>query len=83
MIRFGLIYDKKKGLVLDLKKNPELEALVLEFNAENISHMDLNEYQEKDIYSPAALKRSGIVLYTEDRDLKKMIRKAIKKIGKR
>ena len=83
MIRFGLIYDKKKGLVLDLKKNPEFEELILEFNSDNISHMDLNEYQEKDIYSQAALKRSGIVLYTEDKDLKKLIRKAIKQIGKR
>ncbi|PKA83746.1 hypothetical protein ATE92_1912 [Ulvibacter sp. MAR_2010_11] len=81
-IRFALVYEKKKGLVIDLKKNPELAELILEFNSENIESIHLNEYNDKDIYSPAALKRSGIILYTSDRDLKKKIRKAVKNMSK-
>ncbi|MCW8980262.1 MAG: hypothetical protein OQJ83_02650 [Altibacter sp.] len=81
-IRFGMIYSKNKGLVLDLKRNPELEDLIYEFASENIDRIDLNEFNEKDIYNPYALKRSGIVLYTENKDLKKKIRAALKHIAK-
>ncbi|MAP53458.1 hypothetical protein [Altibacter sp.] len=77
-IRFGMIYSKNKGLVLDLKRNPEFEDLIYEFASENIDRIDLNEFNEKDIYNPYALKRSGIVLYTENKDLKKKIRAALK-----
>ncbi len=78
-IRFGLIYAKNKGIILDLKKNPELEDLIFEFTSENINRIELNEYQEKDIYNPSALKRSGVVLYTDDKELRKKVRRAIKK----
>lgn len=81
-IRFSLVYRKNKGLTLDLKRNPELEDLILEFTSENIIRIDLNESQEKDIYKHVAPKRSGIVLYTEDNNLKKKIRKAIRNIRK-
>ena len=76
--RFGLVYSNKKGIILNLKKNPEFEDLIFEFTAGNINSIDLNEYQEKDLYNPAALQRYGIVLYTEDKELKKKIKKAIK-----
>ena len=77
-IRFGLVYSKKSGIVLDLKKNPEFIDLIPEFNAENISRIELKENHEKNIYQHNAHKRSGIVLYTDNKELKKKIRRAIK-----
>ncbi len=81
-IRFGLLYDNNKGLILDLKKNPELEELISDFNSENISSIELKEYEEKDIYRNFDTRRYGVVIYTEDRDLKKKIRRAIKDLRK-
>ena len=80
-IRFVLIYAKSKGLVLDLKKNPELEELILQFNASNIDRIELNEYYEKDIYKANVKKRSGVVIYTEDKEIKKLVKKALKDIA--
>lgn len=80
--RVGIVYDKRQGLVLDLQKHPELEDLLYEFTAENIDRIDLNEYHENDIYKHAADTRSGIVLYTSDKDLKKKIRTALRDIAK-
>lgn len=81
-IRFGLLYDNNKGLILDLKKNPDLEELISDFNSENISSIELKEYEEKDIYRKFDSRRYGVVIYTEDRDLKKKIRKTLKSLGK-
>jgi hypothetical protein len=77
-IRFGLMYSKRDGIVLDLTKNPEFQDLLSEFNADNISRIELNESHDKDIYKHKTHKRSGIVLYTSDKELKKKIKKAIK-----
>ena len=77
-IRFGLVYSKKSGIVLDLKKNSEFQDLIAEFNADNISRIELKENHEKNIYKHNAHRRSGIVLYTDDKALKKKIRRAIK-----
>ena len=81
-IRFGLIYGKNKGFTLDLKKNPELEDLMAEFNSENIYRIELNERHKKDVYKNVGVQRSGVVLYTSDKELKKKIKKAVKKIEK-
>lgn len=77
-IRFGLMYSKRDGIVLDLAKNPEFQDLLTEFTAENISRIELNESHDKDIYSLKTNKRSGIILYTDNKELKKKIKKAIK-----
>ena len=81
-IRFVLVYGKSKGLVLDVHKNPELEELIEEFSSENISKIEVNQYNERDIYKPRAVQRSGVVLYTDDKALKKKIRKTIKAMSK-
>ena len=78
MSHIGLVYSKKGGIVLDLEKNPEFIDLIPEFNAENISRIELKENHEKNIYQHNAHKRSGIVLYTDNKELKKKIKKAIK-----
>lgn len=77
-IRFGLMYSKRGGIVLDLTKNPEFKDLLSEFTADNISRIELNESHEKNRYKHKTHKRSGIVLYTDNKDLKKKIKKAIK-----
>lgn len=77
-IRFGLLYSKSKGLTLDLIKNPTFEDLIFEFNDENINRIELNEYREKDIYSANGVKRTGIILYTDNKDLQKIIKKTLK-----
>lgn len=81
-MRFGVVYDKREGMVLDLVKYPALEDLLYEFTADNIDRIDLNEYQENDIYKHAADKRSGIVIYTSDEALQKKIRTTLKDIAK-
>ena len=81
-IRFGLVYGKNKGFTIDLKKNPELEELMAEFNSENIHRIELNEHHEKDVYKSVGVLRSGVVMYTCNKDLKKKIKKAVKKIKK-
>lgn len=77
-IRFVLVYGKSKGLVLDLKKNPLLEDLINSFTSQNIDKIELNKQHRRDIYKPKAQKRSGVVLYTEDKELKKMVRKLLR-----
>lgn len=81
-IRFVLIYGKGKGIPLDIQKNPELEELILEFNGDNIQKIELNEHHERDIYKVGAAKRSGLILYTEDKMLKKKVRKVLKAMAK-
>jgi hypothetical protein len=81
-IRFGIVYAKSKGLKLDLQKNPELEDLLYELNADNIDHFDVNMHHPNDRFNLSGTKRSGILMYTEDKSLKKLIRKAIKNIEK-
>ena len=81
-IRFGLVYGKSKGITLDLKKNPELEELMAEFNSDNIERIELNEHHRKDVYKTAGIKRSGVILYTSDKDLQKKIKKMVKKLAK-
>ncbi len=81
-IRFVLIYGKNKGLVLNLHKNPELEDLVNEFNADNIDKIELNEHNKRDIYGHASRKRSGVVLHTDNKFLKKQIKRALKTMAK-
>lgn len=81
-IRFGLVYAKSKGIVLDLKKNPEFEDLLYELNSENIHHIDVNMHHPSDRFNLSGTKRSGIIMYTKDKHIKKMIRKAIKNAEK-
>lgn len=81
-IRFGILYDDKRGLVLDINKNPELEDLILEFTSDNIRSIELNELKKRNIYQHVAQKRSGVVLYTNDKELKKRIRKVVKQLQK-
>jgi len=81
-IRFGLVYGKGKGLTLDLNQNPELEPIMAEFTPENISRIELNEHHSKDRYKTAGIQRSGIILYTDDKELKKKIKRAIKDMRK-
>lgn len=81
-IRFGLVYGKNKGVKIDLEKNPEWEELMAEFTSENIDRIELNEHHAKDVYKTAGIKRSGVILYTDDKDLKKKIKRAIKDMAK-
>lgn len=81
-VRFVLVYGKGKGIVLDVKKNPEFEDLLYELSADNIKKIDLNVRHASDRYNHKSPKRSGVVLYTEDKALKKMIRRALKDIEK-
>lgn len=77
-IRFGLLYSESKGLTLDLIKNPSFEELILEFNDENIGRIELNEYRDRDIYNANGVKRTGIILYTDNNELQKSIKKTLK-----
>ena len=81
-IRFGLMYGKKDGLTFDLQKSPLLEDLMVEFTEENIYRMELNEHHAKDVYKSVGIKRSGIVMYTDDKELKKKIKRTLKDIEK-
>jgi hypothetical protein len=81
-IRFGLMYDLNKGMLLDMHKNPEIEDLLLDLTSKNIPKIELNEVHARDIYKKVANKRSGVVLYTKDRDLKKRIRRVKREIEK-
>ncbi|RMA58615.1 hypothetical protein [Ulvibacter antarcticus] len=81
-IRFGLIYGKNKGMVLDPQTYPNLEILLLEFNSENIEQIKVKERYDNDIYSYSSGMRSGIVLYTNDKELKKKIRRFLKNQSK-
>lgn len=82
-IRFGIVYSKSKGLKLDLQKNPELEDLVFELNSDNVDRIELKVQHRANRYSHGgATKRSGVLIYTEDKELKKMIRRAIRDMEK-
>ena len=81
-IRFGLVYGKNKGITLDLEKNPELEELMAEFTSENIHRIELNEHHKKDVYKSVGVQRSGVVIYTCDKELKKKIKKTVKQLAK-
>lgn len=74
-LRIGIVYGKNEGIVLDLNKNPALEELLYALSSENIQKVELNEYRENDVYGLYTDKRSGIVLYTNSKELKKMIRR--------
>ncbi|MEL6809880.1 MAG: hypothetical protein AAFP76_00905 [Bacteroidota bacterium] len=82
-IRFGIVYGKREGMVLDLTKNPELEDVLYELVPENIDYIDLNEYEENDIYQHVTDKRSGVVIHTENSEVRRMIRNVIKRKGKK
>ncbi len=81
-IRFGILYDDKRGLVLDINKNPELEDLILEFTMDNIESIELNELKKRDIYQHVSQKRTGVVLYSNDKELKRRIKKVVKQLQK-
>ncbi len=74
-IRFGLVYGNNKGFIIDLKRDPDLEELIMDFTSENIDKIDLNEYHEKDIYKAVDIKRYGVVMYTDNKEIKKKIRR--------
>ncbi len=76
------MYGKKDGLTFDLQKSPLLEDLMVEFTEENIYRMELNEHHAKDVYKSVGIKRSGIVMYTDDKELKKKIKRTLKDIEK-
>ncbi len=77
-MRFVLIYGNTSGLILDLVKYPHLEAILAEFTSENISKIELNEKYDHNIYGVAAKERSGIVLRTDDKNLKKKVRRILR-----
>lgn len=77
-ILFGLVYSKNSGVILDLKKNPQFIDLISELNAENISRIELKENHEKNIYQHNEHRRSGILIYTDNKELKKKIKRALK-----
>ena len=77
-ILFGLVYSRKSGIILDLKKNPQFIDLISELNAENISRIELKENHEKNIYQHNEHRRSGILIYTDNKELKKKIKRALK-----
>lgn len=81
-MRFVLIYGNTRGLVLDVAKHPELEEVLAEFTPENISSIKLNEKHERNIYGVASEKRSGVILHTEDKQLRKKIRRTLRDIEK-
>lgn len=81
-IRFGVVYAKSKGLKLDLQKNPELEDLVFELSSENVERIELKAHHPADRYSLKSTKRSGVLIYTEDKELKKIIRRAMREMEK-
>lgn len=81
-MRFVLIYGNSRGLVLDLAKYPQLEEVLDEFTPENISNIELNEKHERNIYGVASEKRSGVILHTEDKQLRKKIRRTLRDIEK-
>ena len=77
-ILFGLVYSKNSGIILDLHKNPQFIDLISELNANNISRIELKENHKKNIYQHNEHKRSGIVIYTDNKNLKKKIKRAVK-----
>jgi len=81
-MRFVLIYGNTRGLVLDVAKHPQLEEVLAEFTPENISNIELNEKHERNIYGVASEKRSGVILHTEDRQLRKKIKRTLRDIEK-
>lgn len=81
-IRFVLIYGNARGLILDLAKHPHLEEVLAVFTSENISKIELNEKHDRDIYGVTAKKRSGIILHTDDKELKKKVRRTLRDIEK-
>ena len=81
-MRFVLIYGNSRGLVLDLAKHPQLEEVLAEFTPENISKIELNEKHERNIYGVASKQRSGIILHTEDKQLRKKVRRTLREIEK-
>ena len=74
-LRIGLIYGKREGIVLDVNKYPGLQDVLLELSSENIDRVELKEYEENDIYGHVTDKRSGVVLYTSSKDLRRIIRR--------
>ena len=74
-LRIGLIYGKNEGIVLDLNMHPELEDLLFELSSDNIDRIELKEYEENDIYGHVTDARSGVVLYSSSKSLRKMIRR--------
>jgi len=81
-ISVGLIYGKNKGTLLDLHKYPEFETVLEAMNAENISGIDFNEHRDTH-YQTALKKQPGIVLYTEDKALIKLLRRQLREIERR
>ncbi len=74
-IRFGIIIQGKKWLVLDLNENPELEDLFPDITAETIDRIKLSEFEENKLNRYAVDNCSGVTLYTSSKDLKRRIRK--------
>ncbi|WP_147309552.1 hypothetical protein [Marixanthomonas ophiurae] len=74
-IRFGIIIQGKKWLVLDLNENPGLEDLFPDINTETIDRIKLSEFEENKLNRYAVDNCSGVTLYTNSRDLKRRIRK--------
>ncbi len=78
-IRFGLVYsNKKRGLVLDLNKYPYLEEVVLDLTLAHIEAIDFNEFQDKKLYRYGSELRSGVTIFSDDKDLRKKIRKTLR-----
>jgi hypothetical protein len=73
-----LVYSKNSGIILDLHKNPQFIDLISELNADNISRIELKENHEKNIYQHNEHRRSGILIYTDNKELKKKIKRAVK-----
>lgn len=74
-LRIGIIYGKNQGIILDLNRQPALEELLFELSSSNINRVELKEYEENDIYGHVTDKRSGVVLFSSSKELKKMIRR--------
>ena len=81
-MRFVLIYGNTRGLILDLTKYPPLEEVLEAFTSENITKIELNEKHDRNIYGVTAKKRSGIILHTDDKELKKKVRRTLRDIEK-
>ncbi|MDC7993971.1 hypothetical protein [Altibacter sp. HG106] len=78
-IRFGLVYsNKKRGLVLDLNKYPYLEDVVVDLTMANIESIDFNEFQDKKLYRYGTELRSGVTIFSDDKELRKKIRKTLR-----
>ena len=81
-ISVGVIYGKNKGILLDIHKYPELEEILEALNSETISQIDFNEHRNS-IYQAAVKQQPGIVLYTQDKELIKLLRRKIREIERR